>query len=77
MVGVRLRVGMVCAVNTCAGTLGALAAGFLVIPAWGLQQALSLVSVLLLVAGSAVFSQPSPGEAFRALGAAVAAPSGV
>ncbi len=31
----------------------------------------------ILVAGSAVFSQPSPGDAFRALGAAVAAPSGV
>jgi ribulose-phosphate 3-epimerase len=31
----------------------------------------------ILVAGSAVFSQPSPGEAFRALGAAVAATSGV
>jgi ribulose-phosphate 3-epimerase len=31
----------------------------------------------ILVAGSAVFSQPSPGEAFRGLGAAVAAPSGV
>ena len=48
------RVGMVCAVNTCAGTLGALAAGFLIIPAWGLQQALTLVSVLFLAAGAAV-----------------------
>ena len=48
------RVGMVCAVNTCAGALGALAAGFLVIPAWGLQRALSLVSALLVVAGAAV-----------------------
>jgi len=48
------RVGMVCAVNTCAGALGALAAGFLVIPAWGLQQAFTLVSALLVVAGAAV-----------------------
>jgi ribulose-phosphate 3-epimerase len=31
----------------------------------------------IMVAGSAVFSQPSPGDAFRALSAAVAAPSGV
>jgi ribulose-phosphate 3-epimerase len=31
----------------------------------------------ILVAGSAVFSQPNPGDAFRALGAAVSAPSGV
>jgi ribulose-phosphate 3-epimerase len=31
----------------------------------------------ILVAGSAVFSQPSPGDAFRALASLVAAPSGV
>ena len=31
----------------------------------------------ILVAGSAVFSQPSPGEAFRALSAVVAAPTRV
>jgi ribulose-phosphate 3-epimerase len=31
----------------------------------------------ILVAGSAVFSQPDPGDAFRALAAMVAAPSGV
>jgi spermidine synthase len=50
------RVGLVCAVNTYAGALGALAAGFLVIPAWGLQGALSLVSALLVVAAATVIA---------------------
>ena len=44
---VAWRVGSVYAVNTLAAIVGALGAGFVAVPAWGLQGTLDLVSMLL------------------------------
>ena len=55
---VAWRVGAVYSMNTIAAIGGALAAGFVAIPAWGLQGTLELVSVLL--AARTMLPQRSP-----------------
>jgi spermidine synthase len=51
---VAQRVGMVYFANTLAAVAGALVAGFVAIPAWGLQRTLELVGVLLIVGAVSV-----------------------
>lgn len=50
------RVGFVYAINTLAAVAGALAAGFVSIPQYGLQNTLGLVSALLVVAALVVIA---------------------
>ena len=67
---VAWRVGTVYSMNTIAAIGGALAAGFVAIPAWGLQGTLELVSVLLAADAAVVIARGSLPRRLQAAGLA-------
>jgi spermidine synthase len=66
-------VGIVYCANTLAAAGGALAAGFVTIPAWGLQRTLQLVSVLLVIAAATALGRLASRAHVRAAALAPAA----
>ena len=69
------RFGAIYAINTAGAVAGSLAAGFIFIPAWGLQPTLWIVSSVLVAAAIAValFGAPSRSDTVVAAIAALAA----
>ena len=65
------RFASIYAVNTAGSVLGSLAAGFAIIPAFGLETTLRVVALFLLLAAALVFAVVAMPRATRVAGLAV------
>lgn len=64
-------IGPIYAVNTAAGLIGSLAAGFVILPAWGVEGALNAASVALIGAATAAVMALALSRGWRSTAAAL------